>query len=162
MAVRSATKHAQATVIAAVKKRDGKLYLAAADLDVTAQTLRNYAKRWPDVRQAIREAKGRLLDHAESKLFQAIDKGEAWAVCFFLKCQGKRRGYVERSELRHGGDPKAPIQVAPARDIVDLDKLNLPLNCRREVMDAIRRAEHDAGSEGQETTDGKALQTVAK
>jgi len=39
-----------------------------------------------------------MLDNAESVLYKAVLNGEAWAVCFFLKCQGKSRGYIERQE----------------------------------------------------------------
>ena len=109
---RAKTKHVKEAVIAAVQERKGKLYLAAADLGVTTQTLRNYAKRWPAVQEAIHEAKGKLLDIAEDKLAEAVERGEAWAICFTLKTQGKDRGYVERNEHRHGGDGKAP----PPRD----------------------------------------------
>ncbi len=35
------------------------------------------------------------IDYAESKLFQAIANGESWAICFFMKCKAKHRGYVE-------------------------------------------------------------------
>jgi hypothetical protein len=38
-----------------------------------------------------------MLDNVESALYTAALAGEAWAVCFFLKTQGKARGYVERS-----------------------------------------------------------------
>ena len=37
---------------------------------------------------------------AELSLFKAIQTGEAWAVCFYLKTQGKDRGYVERYETQ--------------------------------------------------------------
>ena len=40
-----------------------------------------------------------MLDFAESKLQAAIATGASWAVCFFLKCKGKARGWVERQEL---------------------------------------------------------------
>ena len=40
-----------------------------------------------------------LKDFAESKLHIAIGRGQAWAICFFLKCRAKDRGYVERSEV---------------------------------------------------------------
>ena len=39
-----------------------------------------------------------FIDLAESKLFQAIQGNQPWAVCFFLKCRAKQRGYVERTE----------------------------------------------------------------
>jgi hypothetical protein len=113
--------------------------LAAADLGITTQTLRNYARRWEELRVAIREAKGRMLDTAEDKLKEAIERGEAWAICFFLKCQGKGRGYVERAEHRVGADPKAPpLRAAPATLTAD-DLKEIPLDARKALLDVIRK-----------------------
>jgi hypothetical protein len=138
---RAKTKLSSVQVVTAIKGRNGKLFLAAADLGITTQTLRNYAKRWPEVREAVREAKGRMRDTAESQLFAAIDRGEAWAVCFYLKTQGKRRGYVERSEHRHGGDAKAPpVKVEDTQRRADVQALvdSMPLELRRGLLAFMR------------------------
>lgn len=52
------------------------------------------AYKWFD--QACWETEEALLDFGESKLMVAINKGEGWAICFFLKCKGKSRGWVEK------------------------------------------------------------------
>lgn len=39
------------------------------------------------------------LDFAETSLFKQIREGSAAATIFYLKCKGKKRGYIERSEL---------------------------------------------------------------
>jgi hypothetical protein len=51
-----------------------------------------------------------LIDRAESKLHAAIEGGQAWAICFFLKCKAKHRGYVERQEVT--GADGGPIHHA--------------------------------------------------
>ena len=45
------------------------------------------------------------LDTAERQLHEAVDRGEAWAVCFTLKTLGKSRGYTEKSELDISAKP---------------------------------------------------------
>lgn len=55
-----------------------------------------FASEWDSINEG-------LKDSAESKLHQAIDKGEGWAVCFFLKCRAKDRGYIERVDINHSG-----------------------------------------------------------
>jgi hypothetical protein len=40
-----------------------------------------------------------MVDVAESKLMAKIDAGDTTAIIFFLKTQGKGRGYVERQEV---------------------------------------------------------------
>ena len=38
-------------------------------------------------------------DFAETKLHELIKDGNVIATIFYLKCQGKKRGYVEKNEL---------------------------------------------------------------
>jgi hypothetical protein len=56
-----------------------------------------------------------MVDNAESALNRSVLSGEAWAVCFTLKTQGKSRGYIERQEIRQ----VESIQVEIAEEIVD-------------------------------------------
>lgn len=48
---------------------------------------------------AVDELQNVALDFAESKLFQLVSEGDTTATIFLLKTRGKKRGYVERSEL---------------------------------------------------------------
>lgn len=95
----------------------GHLFRTARRLGITTRTLENYRKENPAIQQAVEKARGMTGDLAESKLIQAIEKGEAWAICFYLKTQCKNRGYIERTEqqIDHGGEirfaGKTPEQV---------------------------------------------------
>lgn len=51
------------------------------------------------------------LDIAESKLIEKIKAGDLGAICFYLKCKGKSRGYVERQTVIVKGDESKPVQV---------------------------------------------------
>jgi hypothetical protein len=55
----------------------------------------------------VNDIKNISLDFAESKLHQSINNGSDTATIFFLKTQGKSRGYVEKQEIDHTtqGDP---------------------------------------------------------
>ncbi len=63
------------------------------------------SERLQQVRLEIDEA---TLDFVESKLFELLNKGDKTAIIFYLKCKGKNRGYVERSEIV--GKDGAPVQ----------------------------------------------------
>lgn len=95
--------------IKAVKESKGMLSAAADKLGVDYTTLWRYSKKYPAVQEAIDNQREAVTDIAELKLFQSIRRGEAWAVCFYLKTQGKRRGYVERME--HTGKDGNPLEV---------------------------------------------------
>jgi hypothetical protein len=67
--------------------------------------------RWlesdPEYAAAVDAIKESLIDRAESALQTLITEGNVPAVLFFLKTQGKKRGYVERTEtdVTSGGQP---------------------------------------------------------
>ncbi len=86
------------TVAATLTETSGMVYLAAEKLDLSASTVYRYIKRHDVVRRALKHEKGKRLDTTEGKLWEAILKGEAWAICFYLKTQGKHRGYSERPD----------------------------------------------------------------
>lgn len=86
-------------VIEALNTTSGLVHLGADRLGCSPSTVYRYAERYPAVREAIEHHKGRRLDAAEASLWAAVQRGEAWAVIFYLKTQGKHRGYVERQEV---------------------------------------------------------------
>lgn len=68
-------------------------------LKCTATTIRNYAKRYPTVRDALLAERAALVDLAEMGFKSAIINKEPWALAFALKTLGKHLGYVERQEV---------------------------------------------------------------
>jgi hypothetical protein len=96
-------KYSQKAVIEAIKSTHGLLVLAAERLGCSRQTIHNYARRYPAVQAAIDEERERILDLAESRLFEAVARGEAWALQFLLRTLGRWRGYSDRVDGA-GGD----------------------------------------------------------
>lgn len=90
------------------------LSVAARRLGVSYETLRKYVHKYPTLAKAVREAREETTDMAELALFKKIQEGEGWAVCFYLKTQGRNRGYVERHEISGpdgGALPVAFVEV---------------------------------------------------
>ncbi len=87
------------SIIEALKKTHGMIYLAAEDLGCAAITIYRRAEKVAAVRETIDSYRGKLIDKAELKLEQAVLNGEPWAIQFTLKTIGKHRGYVERQEV---------------------------------------------------------------
>ncbi len=86
-------------VVNALNETKGMMGQAARRLGCHHDTITNYAKRHASVKAAITQSREEMTDAAELALYNAVTRGEAWAVCFYLKTQGKKRGYVERQEL---------------------------------------------------------------
>jgi hypothetical protein len=69
-------------------------------LDVERKTLYIWIEE-EDLKDALVEGRNSRIDFVESKLDQKINDGDTTAIIFFLKTQGKERGYVERQEFNH-------------------------------------------------------------
>lgn len=104
-------RHTDAQVVAALQQSGGIMAHAARKLGLDRSTLHKRIHENQNLKDALDEAKETNLDVAETKLMQAINKGELAAVFFYLKTQGKRRGYIERHEFDHIDVP-APIEIA--------------------------------------------------
>jgi hypothetical protein len=126
-----------AVIIQALKALDGKVYIAAERLGCHPDTIYYRAKRIKAVQDAITLPRNQLVDMAETALKQAVLKGEAWAVCFALKCQGKDRGYVERQEVtgKDGGPIQQKVDVNALTDDARLARLNALLDAARTRRD---------------------------
>ena len=99
-------KHIEEALI----KSGGFVSQTAKMLGVTSQAIYLRLKKSPElqaVKEAIEEA---YLDLAESKLISQVNEGNLGAICFYLKCKGKQRGYVERQE--HTGADGKPIEIS--------------------------------------------------
>ena len=92
-------RYTAAQMVDAIRECRGMVSVTARMLKCDPVTVRNYAAKYASVAEALREARNLTTDRAELALFKKIDEGEAWAVCFYLKTQGRGRGYVERQEL---------------------------------------------------------------
>ncbi len=83
-------------VAAAITDLQGNVSAVAKRFGVARQSVSELIEKRPSLQRVQRDAKEGMLDNAESSLYRAVIKGEAWAVCFFLKTQGRVRGYSER------------------------------------------------------------------
>ncbi len=105
-------RYTVAQVIDALRQTRGMKGPAARRLGCAWTTVDGYAKRHATVQAVIDEEREMMTDVAELSLARAIQNGEAWAVCFYLKTQGKGRGYVERAQVEHSGPDGGPIPLS--------------------------------------------------
>lgn len=93
-------KFTEEELIETVKLCKGNLAKVAQTLKVTRQTIYNYVKAYPAVKQTFTDEREALLDNVEHVLFDAALEGQRWAVEFLLRTKAKDRGYTERVEKR--------------------------------------------------------------
>lgn len=98
-------------VIDALQKMQGNVSAAARALGVARITLHRRINEDEELQSIVDDARQSMVDNAESALNRAVITGEAWAVCFTLKTQGRKRGYIERQEHEHLGEGGGPLTV---------------------------------------------------
>jgi cyclophilin family peptidyl-prolyl cis-trans isomerase len=89
-------------LLRALVKHRGVVSMACAETGITRTTFYAWCKTDSAFEEAAMGVKDVALDFAESRLFSAMGRNRAegvTATIFYLKTQGKRRGYIERNEL---------------------------------------------------------------
>ena len=103
-------------IITALRNTKGLVSLAAKQLGCNHQTITNYRAKHPEIAAVFDEQRTALVDVAELSLYNAIQKGEPWAVALLLKTIGKSRGYGERQEVTGANGDALEIKVSYADD----------------------------------------------
>lgn len=85
-------------VNALIEEYKGNISAVAKKIGCSRTTLYGFINTHSTCVKALSTARESMIDNVESVLYSQALAGEAWAVCFFLKTQGKHRGYVERWE----------------------------------------------------------------
>lgn len=125
-------------IIDALEQARGMVAAAARILGCHRDTIYVAMDQNKEVARARILAKEAQKDRAELSLFSLIEQGNVAAICFYLKCQAKDRGYVERVEFTgRNGDP---IQIADREETLTI------LNERLARIAAARGKKAVAGS----------------
>lgn len=83
----------------AIREKRGNLAAAARLLGVSRYTVYKRLEKSQRLQRALSEARETMLDNAETTLYDEALNGNTTALIFFLKTQGKSRGYTERQEV---------------------------------------------------------------
>ena len=67
--------------------------------NIGRRTYYNWKEADKDFAQACVDTEEGLIDNAEDKLQELINKNNPIAVLFYLKTKGKKRGYIEKQEV---------------------------------------------------------------
>ena len=93
-------------MIEALEKSLGVVTTACKTVGISRQTHYEWLREDEQYRDAVDDIGDVALDFAESQLHKQIQSGEVSSTIFYLKTKGKKRGYVERSEVDHSGGIK--------------------------------------------------------
>jgi len=100
------------SILKALEKSLGVVTVACKQADVPRSTYYKWLNEDEEFAKAVKDIENIALDFGESQLHKQIGDGNTSATIFFLKTKGKKRGYVERSELDlSSGDEPIKINV---------------------------------------------------
>lgn len=86
-------------IIQALYTNKGNVSMACAAVNICRSAFYQWKDADADFAEAVTSVTEFCIDHVESQLHKNIDTGDTTAIIFYLKTIGKRRGYVEKSEL---------------------------------------------------------------
>lgn len=98
-------------MVEAMKKSLGIVSTACAEVGINRWTHYDWLKSDEEYKQEIDAISESVIDFAESKLHKLIDGGDVASTIFYLKTKGKKRGFVERTELT-GNEGQPIIHIA--------------------------------------------------
>lgn len=103
----------------AIKGSGGIVSTIAKRLKCDWNTADKYIKKF-GLSDLVKDEKESLLDLAEGMLIKNIQEQDNTAIIFYLKTQGKQRGYTEKQEVDHttGGDKINSISKDQEKEIL--------------------------------------------
>jgi len=102
-------------ILKAVENSGGYVSLIAERIGCSYKSIYNWIEKDEDVAEALKRERIKQVDHAEGKLQSLIKKENPTAIIFYLKTQGKDRGYYEHrtQDITSSGQPLT-INFVPA------------------------------------------------
>lgn len=108
-------KFQKSDVKKAVNSSGGIISVIAKRLKCDWHTADKYIKQF-ELFQEVQNEKESLLDLAESKLIDNIKNNDTTSILFYLKTQGKNRGYIERQQTDLNVEGKGFKIILPDAD----------------------------------------------
>jgi hypothetical protein len=86
-------------LLKALEQSLGVVTVACKNADIPRSTYYKWLNEDKEFAEAVKDIENIALDFGESKLHEQIKDGNTSATIFFLKTKGKKRGYIEKSQL---------------------------------------------------------------
>lgn len=87
-------KHSCEKIKKAFAASQGRVTETAKKLKVTPQTVYNWLNENEELRTYLEGIREIVLDLAEARLSEAVERGDEWAIKFVLLALGKHRGWA--------------------------------------------------------------------
>jgi len=111
------SKQRKQAMLEALERSLGIVSAAAANAGISRETHYRWLREDEDYAEKVESLKNVALDFAEDRLFRLMRAENPTAIIFYLKTQGKQRGYYEHrtQDMTTDGQP-ITINFIPAED----------------------------------------------
>jgi hypothetical protein len=101
-----------------LEKCMGNVTLACRNVGISRDTFYKWYKEDEAFKAKCSAIKETVIDFVESKLIERINEKDTTSIIFYLKTQGKGRGYVERIETtgKDGGAIKQEVDLQATKE----------------------------------------------
>lgn len=89
----------KALMIKALEKSLGNVSSACNSVNMSRETHYRWLSEDEDYKNNVESVNDYAIDFVESKLMANINNNDNTAILFYLKCKGKKRGWIEKSEI---------------------------------------------------------------
>lgn len=93
-------------MIESMEATGGNVQLSAKQVKISRQTHYNWMDNDPEYKKQVDDVKEACIDIAEGELRSQIRQGNVTAIIFYLKTQGRGRGYGDVQEINMNANVK--------------------------------------------------------
>jgi len=123
-------KRTREEVLDAIKGSLGIMSTIAKRLGCESRTAKRLIEQWKDTQEALADESERVLDLAESSLYDALIKKEQWATKFVLSTKGRTRCYEQTPIIKLDGTDPLNINLTgdmqTAQDLINSATVEIP------------------------------------
>lgn len=104
------------TIVKLFEKKGCNVSAMCSAIGCTRSAFYKWIEKDHKLAEMIDEAREAIIDFAESKLIEHINDGDVTSLIFFLKTKGKKRGYVEKTEVDTTVNPFFELMKAASKE----------------------------------------------
>lgn len=86
-------------ILELLEENHGIVTTSCKSMGLARATFYKWCNDDAEFKSAVEDITETAIDFVESKLMENIDGNDVGSIIFYLKTKGKKRGYVERSEI---------------------------------------------------------------
>lgn len=114
----------QKKVLKYLKEGHGIVSYACGKAGVSRQTFYNWKKEDEEFAKEVDDVDEEIIDVVESKLLSQINDNNLTAIIFYLKTKGRKRGYVEQTDVNANINGNVNLRPLTDEELDELRALN--------------------------------------